>query len=261
MQNLQDSILSIQHKATSNRPYVFPEYSLNRAQHIATGRNITVTRLPQSDSYSVTVNAIAIDMAPLMATAGMISKTAFATTQYGNVIHGYLFRLLYGVEHRHLTYYIGGVLGTQLVESAPCMICGLVLPLDNLTVDHQSPQTGGEYEAVARTFRAFGLTKEGPKGPKGQMIRAHLTAQNPGAVMPTQAPPKPGRQGNAGGSLDDRYTLNDNGAILYSFAFDAGHIEQLKQKCMHGLMNLRPACGNCNSKRGNPLKFPNAMQL
>ncbi|PMS16643.1 hypothetical protein C0Z18_22655 [Trinickia dabaoshanensis] len=194
-------------------------------------------------------------MPQLYAAAGMISSIGFAATQYGNSADHVIFRTLYNVAERDLVYYQGGNQGTKRVLSAPCMICGLVLPLANLTIDHQRPQSGGELEAVAKVFRTFGLTKEGPKGPKGLLIQAHLRSVNPSLATFGSVAPQPGRAAAAGTSLSERYTLNDQGALLLSFVLAAGEIQKLKTSCMNSIVNLRPACGVCNSSRGNPLKF------
>lgn len=190
-------------------------------------------------------------MDQVMASAGMISRIAFAKTQYGKVANDTMFKKIYDVEERWLDYIQGGVLMKKLQLSAPCMICGLVLPMRNLSIDHQRPQTGGEIEAVLKTFRAFGLTMEGPQGPKGLAIRTHVTE---GKVLKPVFT-KPGRSGLGGNNLADRYTLSDVGTVLYSFIAAAGETEQLRTQCMHGLLNLKPACQTCNSARGNPLKF------
>jgi hypothetical protein len=162
-----------------------------------------------------------------------------------------LFGLLYDVANRNIFYVSGGVLTGKMELSIPCMLCGVVLPIRNMTIDHQRPQTGGAYEAILKTFRAFGLTKEGPKGEKGKKIKEHLFT---GAQI-TTVPTKLDRISVAGTSLNDRYTLNDEGTELYSFICASGNLEQLKIDCLHGLMNLQPACNSCNSSRGQQLKF------
>ena len=268
MLNLKDTIDQVCRKATQFRPYTFGLSSLQGAQHLANGNKIritcngpgqyTVDVLDPQDAFIQTVN-----MGKIYATAGMISSTAFAKTQYGNVVDDYLFGIIYDVQDRNMPYSSGGIIAQKTVKTSACMECGLVLPLRNLTIDHQRPQTGGELEAVLKTFRAFGLTTEGPQGPKGKMILAYVQASaQPTTQFPQQInqliqaiPTKPGRGPLGGTSLINRYTLNNEGTILYSFAVEAGQLEELKSQCMHGLLNLQPMCGACNSSRQNPTKF------
>lgn len=195
--------------------------------------------------------AVTLNLGPVYAYAGSITAIAFAKTQYGNVVDDPMFHKLYDVQDRFLSYIEDGATITRSTPSAPCMICGFILPLRNLTVDHQRPQTGGVNEAVLKTFRAFGLTTEGPQGPKGRAILAHITQGIQVGAVATQ----PARAVLGGTSLADRYTLSDIGTVLYSFVASAGETALLESQCMHGLLNLKPACGACNSARGNPLKF------
>lgn len=257
MINLQDTINRVCMKATTHRPYIFNTSTLQSGKQVLGTNKLGISKIPNSTSYQVDVldplnNLLSnVDMGPIYGIAGVISRTAFATTQYANVTEAILFKAIYDVRDRPFFYVENGIDTQKNIESAPCMECGLLLPLRNLTVDHQRPQTGGALEAILKTFRAFGLTKEGPKGAKGQMILAHLRTGIP--LHP--AVPKLGRGPLAGTSVVDRYTLSDEGAILYSFIIEGGNLEDLKSNCMHGLLNLRPLCGACNSGRGNPLKF------
>ena len=251
--DLKEAIEKVLRQATQHRPFVFDVVTLDSAQHKSVAnRKLRVSHGPVVELLDQADQVLsAVSMGPVMARAGMISGTAFAKTQYGNVTNDPTFHLLYDVQQRQLTYIQAGVSTAKSELSAPCMICGLVLPLRNLTVDHQRPQSGGEPEAVAITFRAFGLTNEGPHGPKGQKIMDHFTRGAPLSAVLTQ----PGRAALGGISVNARYTLNEMGTVLYSFVAAAGELERLKTNCMHGLMNLSPACGACNSSRGKQLKF------
>jgi hypothetical protein len=277
--DLPQSIDKVYHKATTRRPHEFGMKGILNGKEVPiTDYKLRVTALPQQSSRvydegtsrgdqisladaPVQVHLIEVatrkeallgNVGAIYAVAGAISRIAFAKTQYGDVTQDPLFHLLYDVQDRALSYVEAGNSTQKLVRSAPCMICGLVLPLRNLTVDHQRPQTGGELEAVAKTFRAFGLTEEGPKGPKGQKIMQHLLTGLPPTAVPTQS----NRAPLGGSSLNARYTLNLAGNVLYSFVSEAGDAELLQTACLHGLLNLRPACGACNSSRGQQLKFP-----
>ncbi|GHD70008.1 hypothetical protein [Jeongeupia chitinilytica] len=256
MLNLQNCIEQVCHKATSFRPFEIDVYTLEsaREQRLA-NLQLRINR-PKPGEYAVTlVDAIngesEVALGPIYARAGMISKTAFAKTQYANVSDDAFFHILYDVQDRPFSYIENGAPVTKHTPGAPCMVCGLLLPLRNLTVDHQRPQAGGELEAVLKTFRAFGLTREGPKGGKGQRILQHVSQ----GIALSAVSPKLGRAPVQVGNLADRYTLTNEGAVLYSFIVAAGEREQLKSQCMHGLLNLQPMCQACNSSKGNALKF------
>ena len=58
-------------------------------------------------------------------------------------------------------------------------------------------------------------------------------------------------------TLQDRYTLNEDGIILYSIIRELKMEQEVFEETMHSLVNLRPLCGPCNKERGNRvLKFP-----
>jgi len=258
MLELQKTIEEVLGRATLHRPHSFDYVTLEAAKEVRKATlKIGVTRLPGVNHYAVELideaarSVTPVAMGEIMARAGMISGTAFAKTQYGKAADDPFFHMLYNVKERALMYMEAGTECSKAVSSAPCMMCGVILPLRNLTVDHQRPQSGGESEAVLKTFRAFGFTKAGPKGVKGQRILDHFT--NGARMQP--AMPQLGRPAlPTGTTVADRYSLNVNGAILYSFIVAGGKRDELQNQCMHGLLNLKPLCQTCNSSRGNPLK-------
>lgn len=181
----------------------------------------------------------------------MLDNLGHAKTQYGKVSDSHIFRSLYNFANRQLPAFVNGMETTQAVDSGPCMMCGFIYPWDKLTIDHQRPQKGGENEAVLKALRHCGLTEEGPKGHKGRALLQHLQS----GVPLTPVPPKPGRAITFAGNLEKRYTLTTEGQAIYSLLRSENRVEDLKSLAMHGLTNLAPLCSNCNSKRGNPLKF------
>lgn len=254
--NLQESVEKVCRKATASRTHELPYLTLELAKEVRKQNLLFIVTASGASKYSVELvntadkSKVSVELSNSMACGGVISRTAFAKTMYGNVFDDEMFKVLYDVKDRFLDYVDNGVMTKKSVQSAPCMMCGLVLPTRNLTIDHQRPQSGGELEAIVKTFRACGLTREGPKGAKGQAVLKHMTQ---GAAL-APALPQLGRAPAGGGSLQDRYTLNDVGTILYSFVSDAGDMDKLKSNCMHGLLNLKPLCQTCNSFRGNPTK-------
>ncbi len=187
-----------------------------------------------------------------------------APTTYDEIVKSRIWCQFYQRGNRSLAYVNGTTLTPGVAEdSIPCKKCGLVLPMKLITIDHQRPQAGGEFEAVAKVFRIFGLTLEGPKGAKGkafqELVQKGGTATN--VVLAgdmgvlTVAPLPVGVKALGGNSLADRYTLNDSGTMYYSLVKAAGALKELQDRCMHSLLNLAPLCQSCNNIKNNQLKF------
>jgi hypothetical protein len=146
-------------------------------------------------------------------------------------------------------------------ETFPCKNCGIVLPIKLIQVDHQAPRgvLGGPFEAIAKVFRAFGYTQEGPKGLKG---KAFPGAWKGWGDMPKDRilpiPRQPSVRINDY-YVKQRYTLNGKGKILLSLVRTAGLdcYEDFEALCVNSRLNLAPLCSHCNTviKRGK-LKCP-----
>ena len=165
------------------------------------------------------------------------------------------FRRIYGYKQRNVNYCTADGEKPVFMDTFPCMKCGVVLPEYLVTIDHQKPQAGGEAQAVAKVFRAFRLTNEGPKGQKGQAfnfssdneLTQALIADNVGKTI------VPFAQKYVGVSKNERNTLNISGIIAYSTIIWLGLRASLFSNCMHSLLNLKPLCTSCNSSKGNIL--------
>lgn len=173
---------------------------------------------------------------------------AFNATQYAAAKQNPTWQALYQVKKRPLYFLVNGAQAHGVAEdSAPCIYCGLLLPLRLITVDHQRPQAGGETEAVAKMFRTLGWTVAGPIGAKGQSFQSgHLTPVEPRVSRGVRTPTS---------TLGQRYTLNAVGTLWYSLAVAIGARAALEATCMHSLINLAPLCHGCNSSKNNQLKF------
>lgn len=174
-------------------------------------------------------------------------------TTYRSVLHNdMLFKELYDISNRPVSYIENGMTSTKSELTGPCMICGVVLPVTAMQVDHQAAKgaKGGGDEALLRAFRAMGLTKAAAHGPKNSTILTRMDATAPAPAVSTQ----PGRALPAG-SRNDRYTLNDKGAVLYSIIKFANRDDNVRTRCLHGLTNLRLSCPHCNTSRGDQLKY------
>lgn len=177
-----------------------------------------------------------------------IEGLAFNSSQYASAKQNTTWQALYQVQKRPLFYLVNGAQAHGVSEdSAPCIYCGLLLPLRLITVDHQRPQTGGETEAVAKVFRTMGWTAGGPSGTKGQSFQS-------GILTPVEPRASRGVRTTTS-TLSQRYTLNALGSLWYSLAVAVGARAELEATCMHSLVNLAPLCQSCNSSKSNQLKF------
>jgi|GEM_PF-6220907 len=177
----------------------------------------------------------------------------FHDKNYAAIKSNRTFQGFYGYGQRNVNYWDGTALVQRLVDTYLCMRCGIVLPEALITIDHQKPQAGGELLAVLKVFRALGLTKEGPKGAKGQTLAqftshsSHLSFVvwgHPQAIAPHDKV--------VSGDKSLRQTLSDTGAIVFTALSAFSTDEQtLKTQCMHSLINLKPLCHSCNTSKGN----------
>jgi hypothetical protein len=186
---------------------------------------------------------------PCRIDGGQVSKffealnKRYAPTTYRNVKNSAEWKANYGVaQHNFTAISKAGTHSIVIADATSCRVCGLLLPLTHLTVDHQKAQVGGELASVLRVFRGFGLTVAGPTGGKGKATATAVAISLGGTV-------------GLGGSRADRYTLNLAGIIYYSVFRIAKAIDDLTTVCMHHPLNLRPVCGPCNSSLQNQNVF------
>lgn len=163
-------------------------------------------------------------------------------TNYRTVKNSQLWRTLYGVHPKTFSTYDSkqNTNGVAMFDSSYCQHCGLILPLRNLTIDHQKPQSGGEVEAMLRLFRAAGLTVSTGYGNKNRHLQNNFAAGFGGntTVLPR------GQKGN----VNDRYTLTLKGALYFTVLQSFNLTTEMKKMSMHHIVNLRPMCGPCNSQ-------------
>jgi predicted RNA-binding Zn-ribbon protein involved in translation (DUF1610 family) len=199
-----------------------------------------VLKLRQNNSNSVLAQVTGLQFTALV----KYVEDAYKSSNYRNVKDNPQWRSVYGAEelnHLYISKQHGPLAKPE--PSVACRSCGIVLPLKVMTVDHQSPQTGGEIGAICRVFRGLGLTKAGPKGKKNKAaIQANAAAVGGKVVEQT-------------GTWSDRYTFNDVGTLYYSVMKGANQTAALADKCLHHFLNLRPVCGPCNSRLKNSGAF------
>jgi len=175
------------------------------------------------------------------------NNRGYTASTYSNVKQSPHWQAAYDVKERlfEINHKTHGSMWQQL-DSTSCRQCGLIMPLRTLTIDHQKAQDGGGDAAIARVFRGLGLTNGPPKGRKNSLALETYAQSVGGTATNAQGdgpPPTTNRQG--------RYTLNNVGTIYYSVFKEAAALDLLQQACMHHYLNLRPACGPCNSRLRN----------
>lgn len=134
---------------------------------------------------------------------------------------------------------------TAQFDGFPCYRCGIIFPKRNITIDHQKPQSGGEYLAVLKIFRALGLTASGPTGTKGKFFAGPVA---PLPKVPVKIVKNKGMDFEED-KPDTKYTLSRDGVLLLSLAYAAN--APIEQYCMHSLVNFKPLCGACNASKNN----------
>jgi hypothetical protein len=161
---------------------------------------------------------------------------------YRNVKDNARWRTLYGVRMKTYETYDSktNLKGTKDCLTTYCQHCKLLLPLRNLTIDHQKPQQGGDMEAMVRVFRALGLTVSTGTGTKNRYLQSQYAGSVGGNTTVIS-------RGGTRGTDQDRYSLSNKGALYLSVLHYANQYAALKTMCMHHIANLRPMCGPCNS--------------
>ncbi|KAF2815748.1 uncharacterized protein BDZ99DRAFT_457713 [Mytilinidion resinicola] len=252
--------------ALLKEPLTIPLYTIHRGRHAEIPNATSI--LNQQVINDITAIAKAIDT---------LSKT---NSTYRDIKDHTLFRRMYGLRSKTMEVAVNTWTEERTVDALPCHFCGTIFALEHISVDHTRPQQGlkmqGNCEAIAKVLRVFEMTEGYGKGQKSSMLTAAIkTAKehkdglqagmfrflvdNEGAALPISTVPikHPATIPSVftDATLDDRYTLNQDGQIFYSLVVAAGMEKALKERCMNSLVNLRPLCFKCNSGRGAPALF------
>lgn len=281
-----------------------PVYTIQNGQPVAlTGP--TLQYFPILHIFRLNGQQIDLDMpAAILVFLQCIDSFSRAKSQYQSVVKGMAFQELYDMREHDIVY----IDGTRREQSFACPMCGIVLPMRHVNIDHQRPRSNGEVQALIKAMRVLGLTNAGPCGDKcvqlSTVVHGVLGTEWQGAIrdylmegmlpdpsqttaLPHYKMPRgrrrftniwedlvdaiaydavaedvPGRSSfNAvrpkslrpqpGSTKADRYTLTMEGIIFYSFVRALNMEQELLQRTMHSLVNLRLLCGPCNMQRGN----------
>jgi hypothetical protein len=220
-------------------------------------RLMDITTMPYQEQGRMSVDEV--DLA-----VGAINCFRLARTMTSRAKEKAVFRSLYQHGRRKLRYIrgIGAPVDGEDEDTFPCMQCGLLLPERLIEVDHQRPVEGGTTEAIAKVFRALGLTNAGSSGVKGRILgevskssKLQFGATVSG-VVPGAVPTRMNQASVHFSSLDNRYTLNAKGIILITIIQAAGMYSMLEEVCLHSIVNAAPLCGYCNKEKGKRTKYP-----
>ncbi|UKZ96393.1 uncharacterized protein TrAFT101_011184 [Trichoderma asperellum] len=247
--------------------------SFNSPSTISRGRVVSIDQgvltINKAKSEITLATPTVEGMLPLDIAIGYIQKLdamSRKSTTYADLKNYSTFNTFYPREMKNLLYFNNE---TKNEVTRTCTNCGVVLPDRLLQMDHQRPKIGGQIEAVAKVMRILQLTVEGPRGPKcTQLYNAFEEADRhssnawiriftdqsflTGAIRPTQM-----RVTSPPGNMDDRYTLNNPGSILYAILLHFGMGDLLNICLVNGIANIRPLCSACNGGRSNKdRKYP-----
>lgn len=182
-----------------------------------------------------------------------IGKYVYKKKNFNEVKNNEMFQKYYRVSEKALKKLVGDEICEVKVLSFPCHACGFYFPYDNVTIDHQRPQTLGKKQAVAKVFRYLGLTVKGPTGAKGLAFNKKNGNFKYMASTPVDSLAKKKARRCVTDATKEKYMLNFEGVILLSLLNHIIGIGELEERCCHHIFNLAPLCNCCNSKRGQML--------
>jgi hypothetical protein len=160
-------------------------------------------------------------------------------------------RLFYMDNHSNVLQY-----PAPGIASYPCHYCGVILPEEEIDIDHRQPQTAPAGILVAKSFHSIGgaLTVSSASGEKNPQV---VPINRGVAVVPVA--PKGWPRGNPWQAhafvnpKTDRYTLTQIGITVLTVASFYYGSDRLRTMCQNNLINLVPACGICNRSKTNTL--------
>jgi hypothetical protein len=157
-----------------------------------------------------------------------------APTSYKQIKQNAHWQGTYDGEDRNILYRDrAGNYAPRMTYSIACMGCGIVLPLNLVTIDHVRPRRGGAQASTFKVLRALGVTTAQPKGRKGQYLRGMAATLTADLTAPALS------------------ALTWNGVVIVSSILHAGQYDTFCQEALAHFMNLQPMCLHCNSSKGN----------
>jgi hypothetical protein len=171
----------------------------------------------------------------------------YMTAKYRKVLAEPNWRTLFQVSGRNVNYIHGTAGATNNEDTMPCYLCGIVLPVSHITVDHHKPQSGGESQAILKNLRNLGHQLTHAAG-HGSVATAYGTQQFQAIPTKSGGQPKLLHDDQA-----ERYTLTARGITFLSAAIASTSLQRVADLCMHSVYNLKPFCAKCNITKSNRL--------
>lgn len=210
--------------------------------------NSSVTLRETTQVFGQKPNLHTLTVAHLKEIAGWIDTMYMTTGDYRRVLIDQNWRALFQVSQRSIRYVHGTTPAKNDEDTMPCYLCGIVLPVSHITVDHVKPQVGGGDQAILKNLRNMGYGLTHAPG-KGGVATAYATNQF--QALPTKSGGMQAMGGDDGRA--ERYTLTNKGITFLSAAVAASSLQRVTDMCMHSLFNLKPYCAKCNIKKSNQL--------
>lgn len=200
----------------------------------------------------------------------------YVGSKHADVKNSDLWRRMYLLERRPVKHCgsDGIVTDKNREETMPCHICGIVLPVSLVQVDHHMPQKGPADYYILKTLRALGMTERGASGKKSRLLdQGQRSAE-------VRVYPKDLRAGDVSrfekSYTEEKWTTNDMGDAflsLLNLAVTPSPLERVTKavrsssssrslswfggvsaKFQNNILNLEPMCGECNGAKTDKTK-------
>lgn len=239
---LRDSIQARITALTQYGPHFQKAYTLDSGTIEALNR-LSLSLTGFGSAYSVKIhidNVLYVNGAQWTLFWNLLDEGSFAPSTYRKVKNDPTWINLYDIGGADLPYWEkpnkntdGAVTQKHLMSACACKRCGIILPFEAATVDHQRPQSGGGPEAMFKILRALNLSDTGPKGRKGITFPTRAVALKKANGLPMWG------------------DLTFEGISIFSAIMLSGAETDFGNLCLHHFLNLQPMCFRCNSHKGN----------
>lgn len=168
--------------------------------------------------------------------------TSLAPSSYREIINNHTWLSIYKptVYERQTWNWETNTIETVKSENLfACRHCGVILEKEQIEIDHQRSKTAGvktvipehnRWGATLKLFRYSNLTAGGAMGFKANKLNL----------------------GGMSNSSLEKYQLNDNGIFIFSLFLGTKTDIEIQREAETAIPNLRPLCGGCNKRDGEP---------